>query len=175
MLLVAGEIAQKAGVIEKSFNLASAVVRTLERSFVRMAADMDPIETALANLRSRILFNVGNTVPGLDHERENLHREVEVYFGYPDGSSRFTSDPNEFQDSERVYMIPVDHLMELGGGNITAAAIARALNKLGYLLTPSAKNSKWTTLPRGEKIHHYRVSGSFFHEDQRASPSLAAE
>jgi hypothetical protein len=134
-----------------------------------------PIETALANLRGRIVFNVGNTVLEFDHDRETLHREVEVYFGYPDGPTRFTSDPKDRHDSERVYMIPVDHLMALGGGNVTAAAIARALNKKGYLLTPSAKNSKWTTLPRDEKIDHYRVSGAFFHAVEPALQSVAAE
>ena len=129
-----------------------------------MARDMDPIESALLNLREGLIARVGLDVRELDYDRDLVHRPVIAYFGYPDGPSNFTSDDKDRSDYERVYFIPDDRMTALAGGNVTAKAIASALNKQGYLLKPNKKNSLWETLPGGEKIKHYRVSGTFFHE-----------
>lgn len=164
ILLVAGQLAQEAGLIDQEYDLQGAVSRVLERSYARMARDMDPIETALVNLRERVLSRLGYDIREFDYEQDTVHREVVALFGYELKPSEFTSEDKALGVDERVYFIPVDQLMALGGGNVTAKAIARALNKQGYLLTPDKKNSLWPTMPRGEKINHYRVSGAFFHE-----------
>lgn len=166
ILLVAGELAQEAGLIKAGYDLQSAVRRVLERSYRRMAQDMDPIETALINLRGRVLLNVGLDIQVLDYDPDNVHREIVAYYGYPDGPQKFTSEENGRGDDERVYFIPTDQMMALSGGNVTAAAMARSLKKRGNLITPSANNSQWETLPRGGKIKHYRVSGQFFHDNE---------
>ncbi len=163
ILLVAGELAQEAGLMPADYDLGSAVRRVLKRSSTRMERHMDPIETALANLRETVPGRVGYDIRELDYNDEIVHREVVAYFGYSDGPSKFTSVKEGQTDAERVYFISVEKLAALGGGNVTAAAIARGLNKQGCLLTPDKKNSLWNTLPRGQKIQHYRVSGTFFH------------
>lgn len=175
ILLVAGELAQDAGLIDAGYDLPSAVKRVLERSYVRMARDMDPIETALVNLREGVLRRLGVDIRELDYDQDTVHREVVGYFGYESKPTDFTSDEKAFTVDERIYFLPIDQLMALGGGNVTAAAIARALNKQGYLITPDKKNSKWPTMPRGQKIKHYRVSGAFFHEVAPAIKAVAAE
>ncbi len=164
ILLVAGQLAQEAGLIDQEYDLQGAVSRVLERSYARMARDMDPVETALVNLRERVLSRLGYDIREFDYEQDTVHREVVALFGYELKPNEFTSEDKAFSVDERVYFIPVDQLMALGGGNVTAKAIARALKKQGYLLTPDKKNSLWPTMPRGEKINHYRVSGAFFHE-----------
>lgn len=164
ILLIAGELAQEAGLIHEEYDLTGAVRRVLERSYARMARDMDPIETALVNLREGVLRRLGVDIRELDYDQDTVHREVVGYFGYPKGPSTFKSDDKSKTFDGRVYFIPVEQLMVLGGGNVTAKAIARALNKQEFLLTPDKKNSLWPTMPRGEKIGHYRVSGAFFHE-----------
>lgn len=168
ILLVAGQLAQEAELIDEDYDLPGAVKRVLERSYSRMARDMDPIATALANLQEGILRRLGVDVRELYYDQDTVHREVVAYFGYPEGPLKFSSVEKEREDDERVYFIPVDQMMELGGGNVTAAAIARALNGQGYLLTPDEKNSQWPTMPLGEKIKHYRVSGAFFHDSEAA-------
>ena len=140
-----------------------------------MARDMDPIETALANLQEGILRRLGVDVREMNYDQDTVHREVVAFYGYPEGPHAFSSDDKQHEAHERVYFIPVDQMMALGGGNVTAAAIARALNSQGYLLTPDKKNSQWPTMPRGEKIKHYRVSGAFFHEIEQVAKSVAAE
>jgi hypothetical protein len=175
ILLVAGELAQEVGLIHVGYDLRGAVKRVLERSYSRMARDMDPIDTALVNLQEGILRRLGVDVRELYYDQDTVHREVVAYYGYSEGPYAFSSDDKQRQDYERVYFIPVDQMMALGGGNVTPAAIARALNSQGYLLTPDKKNSQWPTMPSGEKIKHYRVSGSFFHEIETVSKSMAAE
>lgn len=140
-----------------------------------MARDMDPIETALVNLRNSVIARTGLDIRELDYDQETVHREVVAYFGFPDGPSEFSSSVTDCPDAARVYFVPVDQLMALGGGTVTAAAIARSLKKQGYLVTPRGKNSLWPTMPRGEKISHYRLRGSFFHEAQAINEVMAAE
>lgn len=175
IILVAGELAKAAGLIPDTYDLKASVKRVLERSHQRMARDMDPIESALVNLREGLIARTGLDVRELHYDRDAVHRAVIAYFGYPDGPSNFSSDDKDRSDYERVYFIPDDQMMALAGGNVTAVAIARALKKQGYLLTPNIKNSLWETLPGGEKIKHYRVSGTFFHEIEPVSKSMAAE
>ena len=175
ILLVAGRLAQEAGLIDDAYDGVGAVRRVLERSYRRMAQDMDPIETALSNLREGVLRRLGVDIRELDYDQDSVHREVVGYFGYADGPQSFTSSEKGHSNSERVYFIPIDQLMALGGGNVTAKAMARALNKQGCLLTPDKKNSQWATLPRGDKIKHYRVSGMFFHEVDTVIAAVAAE
>ena len=173
-LLVSGELAQAAGLIDETYDLNGTVKRVLERSYQRMARDMDPIETALHNLREGMLARIGYDVREIDFDRENVHRAVVAYYGYSEGPTTFTSQCGDCSECERVYFIPVDQMISLAGGNVTAAAIARALKKQGYLITPGGKNSLWPAMPGGEKISHYRVSGVFFHE-ANTSAALAAE
>lgn len=175
ILLVAGQIAQKAGLIRAEFDLLGAVRRVLERSYARMARDMDPIESALQSLREGVLGRLGYDIRDLDYEQDHVHREVNGYYGYVTKPNQFTGDDKDFTADERVYFIPVEQLVALGGGNVAAKAIARALNKHGYLLTPNEKNSLYPTMPKGEKIQHYRIRGTFFHEVQQAESKVAAE
>lgn len=175
ILLIAGELAKEAGLISEGYDLRSTVKRVLERSYARMARDMDPIETALVNLRESVLRRLGVDIRELDYDQEVVHREVIAYFGYPEGPAAFTSSDKRRSMDERVYFIPMDQLMALGGGNVTAKAIARELNKQSYLLTPDKKNSLWPNTPRGQKISHYRVSGAFFHAVEPKIAVVAAE
>jgi len=174
ILLVAGELAQEAGLVSEGYDLQSAVRRVLERSYVRMAQNMDPMETALINLREGVLGRIGVDVRELEYDQDTVHREVVAYFGYDEGHSIFTSKAEGRSDDKRFYFIPVDQLAKFGGGNVTASAIARELKKRDDLITPNAKNSIWETLPRGGKIKHYRVSGSFFHEAKVKLVAVAA-
>lgn len=169
MLLVAGELAQEAGLIDQAYPVKDVVLRVLERSYKRMARDIDPVESSLANLREVVLRRIGLDVRKINYDRENVHREVIGLFGYPDGPSEFTSIDKDREIVERFYYLPAEQIMALGGGNVSAKTMARALKKQGYLIPQSDNNSAWPTMPGGDKISHYRVSGSFFHDGAQES------
>lgn len=173
ILLVAGEIAQEAGLIDSAYDLQGAVRRVLQRSYARMAQDMDPLDAALTKIREDIPRRVGVDVLELDYSPDDVRREIVAYYGQSAGLNEYASKTLDDSPESRVYFIPAEQLQDLGGGNTTAKNIARALNKQGYLITSDKKNSLFATMPRGEKIKHYRVRGSFFHD---CSPqSMAAE
>lgn len=164
VLLVAGELAQEAGLIDQAYPIKDVVLRVLQRSYERMARDIDPVESSLTNLREAVLGRIGVDVREIDYDQETVHREVIGLFGYPDGPGQFTSIDEDRDISERVYFLPAEKIMALGGGNVAAKTMARALKKHGYLIPQSDNNSAWPTMPGGNKISHYRVSGSFFHD-----------
>ena len=169
VLLVAGELAQEAGLFDRGYPVKDVVLRVLQRSYDRMARDIDPVEASLANLREAVLRRIGLDVRDIDYDRENVHREVVGLFAYPDRPGEFTVNENDRDISERVYFLPAEQFMVLGGGIVAAKTMASALKKQGYLIPQSDKNSAWPTMPDGNKIGHYRVSGSFFHEDAKAT------
>lgn len=155
------------------YDLRSAVRRVLERSYARMARDMDPLESALVKIREDIPRRVGVDVLELDYNPDQVRREIVAYYAVPDGPSNYRAEAQSDTPDQRVYFIPADLLQALGGGTANAAAMARELNRRGYLLTPDKKNSLSPTMPNGNKIKHYRVLGTFFHE--RITQAMAAE
>ncbi len=173
ILLVAGELAQEAGLIDQDYDVEGAIRRVLERSFLRMARNMDPVEAALTKLREDIPGRVGLDVLELDYEPDSVRREIVAFFGHANGPDTFVTEQPNFNPDERIYFIPVERLQELGGGNTAASTIARAMNKDGFLIKPNKKNSVFPTMPRGQKIKHYRIRGSFFHDC--SSFGIAAE
>jgi hypothetical protein len=169
VLLVAGGLAQEAGLISQRYPIKDVVLRVLQRSYKRMARDIDPVESSLTNLREAVVRRIGLDVREIGYDQDTVHREVIGLFGYPDGPGAFTAIDEGRDISERVYFLPVEQIMALGGGNVAAKTMARALKKQGYLIPQSDNNSAWPTMPGGNKISHYRVSGSFFHDDVDAS------
>lgn len=164
ILLVAGRLAVSASLLPPDYDLTGAVKRVLARSFSRMARDLDPVETALTNLRQSVLSRLGVDIREIDYDPDTSHRPVVAYFGYEEGHGHFTSSETAHAPVDRVYFVPEDRMMELGGGNVTAKAMARELKKQGFLSSPGKKNSLWPVLPLVGKIKNYRIQGAFFHE-----------
>lgn len=174
VLLVAGELAQEAGLIDQGYPIKDVVLRVLQRSYERMARDIDPVESALSNLREAVLRRIGLDVREIGYFQDTVHREVIGLFGYPDGPDNYISDNGDRDDAERVYLLPAEQIMALGGGNVTAKTMASALKKQGYLIPQSGKNSAWAVMPGGDKVSHYRLKGTFFHESLERDTQEAA-
>ncbi|KQI71063.1 hypothetical protein AN191_15300 [Loktanella sp. 5RATIMAR09] len=166
LVLVAGELAQEAGLIVEDYEVSGAVGRILQRSKILMAQDMDPLDTALSNLRESVIRRNGVDVVELHYEADHQNREVVAFYGYPDGES-FTSVDRDRSHYERVYFIPADQMFKLGGGNVTASAMAKALKKEGFLVDAPGNNNQWSSVPEIGQIKNYRVSGAFFHESEK--------
>ncbi len=95
VLLAAGEIAQEAGLIPKCYDLAATVKRVLQRSFERMARNMDPLEVALGDMRESVLKRIGYDVLDIDYDQDAVYRAVTAQYAYPCGPSGFVSEDAE--------------------------------------------------------------------------------
>lgn len=166
IIAVAGELAQEAGLIPKQYDIADAVKRLLSRSKLRMAKDMDPIDTALTNLREDLIRRLGVDVVDIDYDQEHQNRAVSSYYAYPDENGGHISSGLKYCDTDRVYFIPAEEMFKLGGGNVTATKIASELKKSGFLEDAPGNNNQWSGIPNVGQIKHYRVKGAFFHKQK---------
>ena len=166
LVLVAGELAQEAGLIAEDYDVSGAVAHVLKRSKDLMAQDMDPLDTALSNLREGVVRRLGVDVVDLCYDEEHQNREVVAFYGYPDGEN-FTSADSDRSHHERVYFIPGDQMFKFGGGNVSSTSMAKALKKDGFLVDAPGNNNQWSSVPGIGQIKHYRVSGAFFHDTEK--------